>query len=89
MTEAKIGHLKEALEKAKAKKTKAKIDGALEKKRRRVVEAKITEAEMKVEEEIAEARCLAVEAFKAFVEFTKIKIEFGGEAFKAQQEVCR
>ncbi|KAG1355347.1 hypothetical protein COCNU_07G014590 [Cocos nucifera] len=82
--EAKIGHLKEALKKAKIEKAKAKADGASKKKRRKVVEAKVIEVEKKDEGQVIEAEHLAVEAFKSSPKFTKIKVEFDGEAFKAR-----
>ena len=82
MAEAEIGHLKEALEKKEVEKAKAEADMALEKKRRRVAEVKVAEVEKKAEGKIAEVGHLAIEAFKASPEFTKIKVKFGRETFE-------
>ncbi|EHA8586996.1 hypothetical protein COCNU_scaffold001272G000020 [Cocos nucifera] len=73
--------LKGALEKAKAEKMKVEAEGALEKKRK-AAEAKVTEAEKMAKGQIVKVGRLALEAFKASPEFTKIKVEFGGETFE-------
>lgn len=43
----------------------------------------------KFEGKIIEVGYLIVEAFNASQEFTKIKVEFSGEAFEGGYEVCR
>lgn len=69
---------------------------ALERERRSVVEIKLAKVEKKFEGEVVEAECLTVgagylivEALKASSEFTEIKVEFYGEAFKGGFETCK
>ncbi|EHA8587224.1 hypothetical protein COCNU_scaffold001648G000010 [Cocos nucifera] len=87
VTDAEAKSLKEALEKAEAKRVKAKANRVLERKRRKMTEAKVAKVEKKIESQIFEDGHLAVEAFKASSEFSKIKVEFSEEANEARQEV--
>ncbi|EHA8591684.1 hypothetical protein COCNU_scaffold122756G000010 [Cocos nucifera] len=88
VAKAKIGFLKESLGKVEAKKVKVEADGATERKRRKAAETKVIEAKKMAQDQVIEAERLAVEAFKASPKFTKIKVEFGVEAFEAEQELC-
>ncbi|KAG1327061.1 hypothetical protein COCNU_01G009950 [Cocos nucifera] len=84
VAKAKIKHLKLVLEKIETEKAKVEANGASKKKRRKAVEAKVMEVEKKDEGQVVEIGHLAMEAFKSLLKFTKIKIEFGREAFEVE-----
>ncbi|EHA8590422.1 hypothetical protein COCNU_scaffold018388G000020 [Cocos nucifera] len=85
---AKAKYLKEALEKVEVERARANANEALKRNWRKAAEVKVVEAEKKAKGQIIEAGHLAMEAFKASPEFTKIKVEFSMVSFEDGQEVC-